>query len=136
MMSLRLRRFAWGWLSLLLTTSRVFADPTPPPSSTPPIARKLILAGGIIGGIGYVGSAGISLAQLATPCGAETPNTCPSRGQYAWGLLPLAGPWIELGYSHDTGSSIALYAIPGALQLVGASLVIAGVVIKYRPRAR
>ncbi len=44
-----------------------------------------------------------------------------------YGVIPLAGPWIELGRHRDwPASSLLLYAVPGTVEVIGLTLILAG----------
>jgi len=99
------------------------------------LARKLVIAGEVILGAGYAVSAGTSFS-IGLFCGSEPGDPLCGKSRFLWGALPLAGPWVQLGYDHDFASSVALFTVPALVQASGAALIIAGVVIGRRARPR
>jgi hypothetical protein len=126
-------------LSLLVGAATAHANDRPRLTT----ARKLEIAGITLVASGYSTSAtiGISETTLSTLCIACEGNMPPPR-DYAplYGLIPLAGPWIQLGrHAADfpdqrragaSNASLAAdlmpYLVPGVVELVGLTLLVVG----------
>lgn len=100
------------------------------------LARNLLISGGVVLGAGYVASFGISLATLGVGslCGTE-PGNCRSQDVGLWGLLPVVGPWVQVGYFQSYGSGVATFAVPGVVQVVGLGLIIGGLVVRHKAQS-
>ena len=112
--------------------ARVVNDDSARTTARVKLGRRLEIAGTAIWGAAYLVNAGIAIAQVSAPCGLEVQNQCGNKAGYASGLAPIVGPWIQVGYSHDDATTIAVYSVPGAIQIVGVALLVAGVVIRQR----
>ena len=116
-------------LTSLLMAQIARADAAP--TGRAKLGRDLVIAGEVILATGYTFSAGTSFA-IGLGCGAEPGDALCQRTRFLWGALPVAGPWVQVGYDHEFGSSVALFAVPAIVQAVGLGLLIAGVVVRHR----
>lgn len=130
----RAARTRAAWLLASLLVAKVAMADAAPPDPRRLLARKLVIAGEVLLGAGYVTSASISFS-IGIFCGSEPGEPLCQQSRFLWGALPLAGPWVQLGYDHDFASSVALFTVPALVQAGGAALIIAGIVVNRRARS-
>lgn len=120
-------------LALLLAPSIVRADSgssqEPKRAAQRRAGRDLIIAGSVLLGASYSASLTTS-AVIGGFCPIEANALC-TDSKWAWGFAPIAGPWVQLGYDHESPSADALYLVPGVVQAIGLAVLAAGAAI-YR----
>lgn len=120
-------------------------------ASTPPVAeadfrtqrnreklgRNLVISGTTLSVAAYLTSVATSIVafSLGGLCQTEPSNQCDDSAKWLWGLLPIAGPWVQVGYSSSL-SSAALYGVPGVVQGGGVAMAIVGAVVRNRAVAK
>lgn len=116
-------------LALLLSLGGAHADPVDSPARAQ-LGRKLLIAGGVLAGTGYLAGAALGLADYYTLVGSHCRQPY-SNSAYLWGLLPVAGSWVQVGYATEiSGTAALMHAIPGILQAGGVALVLSGALLR------
>lgn len=96
------------------------------------VHRKLMIAGGIVLGVGWLVNvvmsafAGYHVDIWGSSDGYE-PGWDDFRGV---GFIPLAGPWIQLGMNRDGALWDVYLPIDALVQLIGATLLVVGIVLE------
>jgi hypothetical protein len=126
-----IRRIYAALIACLLTAGVAHADAAR--THRQRLGRNLLISGGVLLAAGWIASLGISLASLGigSLCGTEQ-GKCSSSATPLWGLFPVVGPWVQVGYFHSTADSALTFAVPGLVQAGGLALAIAGGVLRYK----
>src|SRR5262245_25653324 len=117
-MRTRMSRVVIGLLLLLAPVAHAEpATPATPASGVHQqarhkLGRDLMMSGGLLLGSAWTASFGTSFT-ISLYC--QGGGLC-ADSRWLWGWLPVAGPWVELGYDHGERSTIALFAVPAAVQ--------------------
>lgn len=88
----------------------------------------LIVGGSIMIAAGYV----VNLAISALVAFALAWAGLDAGGIFGWALVPIIGPFVQMGYLHQDSGWLTWLGVMGGLQVVGLTMVILGAVLRVR----
>ncbi|MCU1280449.1 MAG: hypothetical protein JWM53_3995 [bacterium] len=90
--------------------------------------QKVATAGIVLTAAGYSTNAffGMFAAATSGSCIACEGQPPPQDLTPLYGVIPLAGGWIQVGRHPEYGSDLPIYIVPSIVELVGVTLILAG----------